>query len=149
VGGAAAGVHAFNSTHTDEIVDSASSLLTTPVISRTSSHSNGAGPTAPRTDTDAATVDVFNDNIESCDDQQFPIEVDDHNTSTPTATDEPHPPQLAAAVVHNSHLQRSRHESSCSLELLPPLMSYDESQAKSPSLHGGGGYLTDEEQVCC
>lgn len=150
VGGAVVGVHALNSTHTDENIDPTLSLLTTPVVSRTSSHSNGTEPTAPTTDADA-TVDVFNDSTESCDDQQFPIEVDDYNLNTPTATDESHPPQFAtaatAAFVHSGQLQRSRHESSCSLELLPPLMSYDELQTKSPSLHGGGSHLTDEEQV--
>ena len=94
--------------------------------------------------------------VDSSDDQQFPIEVDGQSISTPTPTadDEPHPSEDAAttggvAIIHNNeftHEERSRHRSFCSLELLPPLMSYKESQAKSPSLHGGG-YLTDEEQV--
>lgn len=150
------GAHVLNSTHNNETTNVTSSSLATPVISRTSSQSNEAEVvTCQDVDT---TADVFNESIDSFDDQQlFPIEVDDHDTSIPTppATNEPHPPKFAtngaatAALVHTNELQeqRTRHTSSCSLELLPPLMSYEESQIKSPSLHGGGGHLTDEEQV--
>ena len=149
------GAHVLNSTHTNETANVTSSSLATPMTSRTSSQSNEV-EVVTCTDVDT-TVDVFSENIDSCDDQQlFPIEVDDHDIgiSTPTAANEPHPPKFAtkgaaAALIHSSELQeqRTRHTSSCSLELLPPLMSYEESQTKSPSLHGGGGYLTDEEQV--
>ena len=151
------GAHVLNSTHTSETTNVVLSSLATPVASRTNSQSNEAEVvTCTEVDT---TVDVFNESIDSCDDQQlFPIEVDDQNTNipTPTAANEPHPPKFAAstttaavALIHSSELQqqRTRHTSSCSLELLPPLMSYEESETKSPSLHGGSGYLTDEEQV--
>ena len=148
------GAHVFNSTHTNETINVTSSSLATPVTSRTSSQSNEVEVVTCQ-DVEA-TADVFNESIDSCDDQQlFPIEVDDHDTSsaTPPATNEPHPPKFAAkgaaTRVHSNELQeqKTRHTSSCSLELLPPLMSYEESQTKSPSLHGGGGHLTDEEQV--
>ena len=99
----------------------------------------------------------IDESVDSSDDQQFPIEVDGHSISTPTPTadDDPYPSEVTAiaggvAIMYNNEQlqeERSRHMSSCSLELLPPLMSYEESHAKSPSLHGGGGYLTDEEQV--
>ena len=142
------GARALNSTHANETTtDVASSLLSTPVLSRTSSQSN---ETEVVTDVNTM-ADVFSDNVDSCDDQQlFPIEVDDHSATVV----EPRPPELAtkaaaAAPVRKFELQehRARHTSSCSLELFPPLISYEESQAKSPSLHGGAGYLTDEEQV--
>ena len=149
IGGAVAGATVLNSPYSNETTtDMMSSLVPTPVASRTNSQSN---------DVEAITNVDVDESIDSSDDQQFPIEVDGHSISTPTPTadDEPHPSEDAAAttegvaIVHNNDLpqeQRSRHRSSCSLELLPPLMSYEESQAKSPSLHGGG-YLTDEEQV--
>ena len=142
------GTHVLNSAHANETTtDMTSSLLSTPVISRTNSQSNEVQVVA---DVDT-TADVFSDNVDSCDDQQlFPIEVDDHNATVV----ELRPPEsatkaAAAAPVRKFELQehRTRHTSSCSLELFPPLISYEESQAKSPSLHGGGGYLTDEEQV--
>lgn len=147
VGGATAGAHAFNSSH---IADGTSSSLTAPA---TDDRSNGEEPTM---DADTA-VDVFSQtSSDSHDDQQlFPIEVDGNSlhSPTPTAVDERHPPKFsatsAAALIHSGELQeqRTRHTSSCSLELLPPLMSYEESHTKSPSLHGSGSHLTDEEQV--
>lgn len=151
VGGAVASANILNSTEDNETVDEATSKLTTPVISRTSSHSNNF-ESATQTDADLTTaVDVINDNIDLCDDQQFPIEVDGQSAS-PVILDDPlsQESETAGSLTHTSdqlRQQRSRHTSSCSLELLPPLMSYEESQTKSPSLHGGGGHLTDEEQV--
>ena len=151
MGGAIAGTNMLNSLHTNETTtDMTSPLVLTPAASRNNSQSIGIEVVA---DIDA-NVD---ESVDSSDDQQFPIEVDGHSISTPTPTadDEPRPSELTAtaggvAIMHNNEQlqeQRSRHTSSCSLELLPPLMSYEESHAKSPSLHGGGGYLTDEEQV--
>lgn len=154
VGGAVAGAHFFNPAYTNETADVTLSSLCTPTTSQTTSHTDGVEPV---TDNDT-TASVVN-NTESCDDQQlFPIEVDGHSISTPTpmVDDEPRPSDFTATttttavdIVHNNELveQRARHTSSCSLELLPPLMSYEESHAKSPSLHGGSGHLTDEEQV--
>ena len=87
-------------------------------------------------------------------DQQFPIEIGwlQHKHSYPTADDEPCLSEVAATVgewlLHIIvSFCRSRELDTHHLELFPPLMSYEESHAKSPSLHGGGGYLTDEEQV--
>ena len=146
VGGAVASAH-LNANHTNESTDVTSSLLTTPAVSRTGSNSS---TTELTTDT-SPPVDILTDNSDTSNDQQFPIEVDGDNISTPTPTnvDEPHPPKSAtkaAAFVHTGELQqqRCRHTS---LEFLPPLMSYEESHTKSPSLHGGSGHLTDEEQV--
>lgn len=139
----------YSSQPTTDMISS--SLVPTPVASRTNSQSNGV---------EAVTNVDIDDSVDSSDDQQFPIEVDGRSISTPTPTtdDESRPSEDAAAaattggvaIAPNNELlqeQRSRHTSSCSLELLPPLMSYEESQARSPSLHGGSGYLTDEEQV--
>ena len=45
----------------------------------------------------------------------------------------------------------SSYPSLSSLEHLPPLLSYDEGDGfgRSPSLHGSGGLLSEQEQVCC
>ena len=44
----------------------------------------------------------------------------------------------------------SSYPSLSSLEHLPPLLSYDEGDGfgRSPSLHGSGGLLSEQEQVC-
>ena len=148
------GAHVHSSTHSNDMTSVTSSLMATPVVSRTSSQSHDVEVVTDVVDD--ATVDVFTESTDSCDDQQlFPIEVDGHSTSVPAAAapNEPRPPQFTAkaagaAVVHSElEEQRTRHTSSCSLEFLPPLMSYEESHIKSPSLHGGSGHLTDEQQV--
>lgn len=79
-------------------------------------------------------------NVGLGDERLFQLELDNGEDVPPTQG--PHPPQLVTVTG-----QRSRHTSTRSLDLLPPLMSYEESQLKSPSLHEGSGKLTDEEQV--
>jgi len=143
VGVATAGTPMFSSIHTNDIMETTSlSHQSSDVIGHSeklelSNHVTDDLELASNQDGIVTPSDL---NVGLGDERLFQLELD--NGEDVLTTQEPHPPQLAAIAG-----QRSRHTSTCSLELLPPLMSYEESQVKSPSLHEGSGKLTDEEQV--
>ena len=143
VGVAATGTPMFSSTHTNDILETTSlSHQSSVVIGQSdnlelSNHVIDDLELAGNGDDAVTSSDL---SVGLGDERLFQLELD--NGEDVLAIQEPHPPQLAVIAG-----ERSRHTSTCSLELLPPLMSYEESNVKSPSLHEGSGKLTDEEQV--